>query len=113
MHEMKVASEIIIFSEKEMRERGFRQLNEIGIKIGALSCVDPGSLRFAFDVLKKETALSDAELKIEHVSIEAVCESCEKSFTIDDFVFVCPHCGSNEVRTIKGDELLITYLIGD
>ncbi|HEQ98951.1 MAG TPA: hydrogenase maturation nickel metallochaperone HypA [candidate division Zixibacteria bacterium] len=110
VHEMRVAREIISFSQQEMQSRNFNVLKEIGVKVGKLSCIDPESLRFAFDMLKKETELSGTELKIETVSIEAVCRSCGREFIIDEFVFICPGCGSYEVEVRKGEELIITHL---
>ncbi|MBD3217660.1 MAG: hypothetical protein GF310_05235 [candidate division Zixibacteria bacterium] len=110
---MKVAQEIISFSEKEMHERGFAALTEIGVRVGALSCIDPESLRFAFDVLKKETGLSQAVLNIERVTIEARCISCGTEFEVADYVFICPKCGANDVEVQKGEELVIAYLTGD
>ena len=113
MHEMKVAQEIISFSEKEMHERGFATLTEIGIKVGALSCIDPESLCFAFDVLKRETGLSQSVLNIERVTIEARCLLCGSEFGVADYVFICPKCGASDVEVHKGEELVITYLTGE
>jgi hydrogenase nickel incorporation protein HypA/HybF len=108
---MRVAQEIISFSEKEMHERDFQTLKEIGIKVGPLSCIDPDSLRFAFDTLKKETKLSQAELLIEQVNVQAVCQSCGNEFEVNNYIFICPECGSHEVEVQRGEELLITHLI--
>jgi hydrogenase nickel incorporation protein HypA/HybF len=108
---MRVAQEIISFSQKEIRERDFQPLKEIGLKVGELSCIDPESLRFAFDMLKKDTEISQAKLIIEQVNVKAVCQSCGKKFEVNDYIFICPECGSQEVEVNEGEELLITHLL--
>ncbi len=113
MHEMTIALEIIKTVETEKLERDMKTVNEIGLKIGALSSIDPESLRFCFEASKKDTPFANANLKMEFIPLEGKCGSCEWNFKIEDFIFVCPQCGSNEIEIIKGNEMHISYIIGE
>ena len=113
MHEMTIALEIIKTVEIEKLERDMKTVNEIGLKIGALSSIDPESLRFCFEASRQDTCLADTSLKIEFIPIEIKCLSCNRDSKIEKFAFVCPKCGSNEIEIIKGNEMHISYIIGE
>jgi hydrogenase nickel incorporation protein HypA/HybF len=110
MHEMRVATEIIEFAQKEMLNRNLDSIKKIGMKIGALSCINPDSLRFCFEAATQETALADVALTIEYVPVDGVCKSCGEDFRVDDYTFICPSCGSNDIDIARGDECVIEYL---
>jgi hydrogenase nickel incorporation protein HypA/HybF len=38
------------------------------------------------------------------------CASCERDFTSVDPPVACPHCGSFEVRSSGGDELVLEWV---
>jgi hydrogenase nickel incorporation protein HypA/HybF len=113
MHELGIALEIIKSVEAEKLERNMKTVSEIGLKIGALSSINPESLRFCFESSRKDTSLADTHLEIEHIAVEGRCSSCKYDFKVKDFIFVCPQCGSNEIEIIKGNEMHISYIVGE
>ncbi len=113
MHELGIALEIIKSVEAERLERDMKQISEIGVSVGALSSIDPESLRFCFDASKKDTALMDTQLEIEYVAVEGKCNSCARNFKVEDFIFICPSCGSTDIEVEKGEEMNINYIIGE
>jgi len=113
MHEMRIAKEIIEVTYREMTARQLSGISEIGLKIGILSGISSEALRFSFEAATAETPLSKAELKIELTPIRASCNSCQNNFVVDDFVFICPGCGSKDIDVIEGQELSIAYFIGE
>ena len=65
MHEAGLAQQVIDACAAELRAHGGRYATCVGLRIGALSAVDPDALRFCFDALKLDTPLHRASLRIE------------------------------------------------
>lgn len=113
MHELSIAESIIETVVAEMKQRGLSATTKIGIRVGALTNVDPESLRFGFETLIVETPLAGSELEIEYIPIAAKCRSCGADFEATDFVFICPQCESGDNEVTQGQELDIVYLVGE
>jgi hydrogenase nickel incorporation protein HypA/HybF len=111
MHELRIAAEIIDIVRGEMEKRNLTRLKEIGLRLGPLSGVDPEALTFSFQAATLDTPLAETDLKIELVPVNGVCRSCQNPLEIDDFVFICPACGSSDLDLKTGAELDIVYLI--
>jgi hydrogenase nickel incorporation protein HypA/HybF len=112
MHELSVAMEIINIVEKEASTRNLERIEEIGLKIGALTGVDPEALRFAFEASTADTPLAGVRINIEDIPVRGVCRSCGKTIEVKEFVFICPHCGSGDLEINRGEELDIAYIVG-
>lgn len=110
MHEASIAQTICDEVVAAKKERKLSAIREIIIRIGALSDVDPESLRFAFDQLKKGTEFSKTNLVITLVPIEIRCDSCKTVSTMPEPRFVCPDCASTKVKMLKGEELTINSI---
>lgn len=111
MHEMGIAmqvKEIAIASIPEDMENV--QVETVNLKVGKLAAVVPDSLTFCFDIIKKDSPLADAELKIEEIPVRARCRNCALDWTISEPVFLCPDCGGGELDIVSGRELEITSL---
>lgn len=112
MHEVSVAGEIIRLARMEAGRRQWRQLDEIGVRVGEMSGVDPAALAFAFEALTAGTELSGCRLSIDVAGIEARCEECRHMFVVRELEFSCPQCGSGETEVVQGQEMNITHLTG-
>jgi hydrogenase nickel incorporation protein HypA/HybF len=44
---------------------------------------------------------------MEEVPLKVKCRRCGTEITKDDFIFICTSCGSRELTTISGTELLL------
>jgi len=113
MHELRIAQEIINITQREMFARKLNKISKIGLKIGALSGIDPEALSFGFEASIVDSELAGARLEIEFIPVKGRCNSCQADFEIDDFVFICPKCGSSDITVSEGEELNITYFIGE
>jgi hydrogenase nickel incorporation protein HypA/HybF len=113
MHELGIAVEILEAVLLEKRERKMKDIREIGIRVGSLSSIDPESLRFCFEASKKDTPLSATDLKIDLVPVEGKCSACGRNFEVEDFIFICPFCGSPDIKVERGQELIISYIMGE
>ena len=110
MHELSIASTIVDTVLREIEQRDLKVVYSISLKIGELTAVVPEALQFGFSVLIKDTQLAHTQLLIETIPITGRCRVCGVSFAVEQFIFVCPECGSGEIETIRGDELDIVSI---
>jgi hydrogenase nickel incorporation protein HypA/HybF len=83
-----------------------RPIARIALEIGALSGVEPDSVRFCFDVCVAGTPLEGAVLEIRETPGLAHCDACGDVVALNFPVGVC-FCGSTELRITSGQELRI------
>ena len=83
---------------------------KIGVLIGELAAVDPDSLQFCFDVLKRESGYDDLILEIEFRKRRHRCDACAREFDVKDYDLHCPQCGRPTALCAGGDELELAYL---
>lgn len=79
-------------------------VTEVRVEVGPLSGVEPLLLATAFEQLAPRNNAAGAKLFIDEVRLLAKCNSCNREFEVEDFVFLCPMCGGG-VRVVRGDEL--------
>lgn len=65
MHEVAIAGSILEAVRKETAARGPGRAVKVGVRIGEMAGIDPGSLAFCFEVLVKGSDLEPLELAIE------------------------------------------------
>ena len=113
MHELSIALDIIDFVRREVVNRRLHKLSAVGVRIGALSAVDPEALRFGFTVACRGTELETVQLNIEWVPARIKCRTCGRENTTDQPEFVCSACKSGNVEIALGYELEVAYLEAD
>jgi hydrogenase nickel incorporation protein HypA/HybF len=110
MHELSIASSILETVSKERERLNGARVTKVGVRIGELAGVDPDALSFSFEILVKDTDLDPLALEIEFISRRHECSHCKHVFTVVNYQFDCPACGSKETRCVGGDELQLAYL---
>ncbi len=110
MHELSIASAILDSVRSEAEKRPGAHVTKVGVRIGALSGVEPEALSFGFSVLVKETDLEPLELVIEPIPRRQRCPACDFTFTVAEDNLACPRCASGETLLAGGDELDLAYL---
>lgn len=106
MHEMGIVLEIIDIATASIpTELNGARVAKVNLEVGKLSAVVPDSLRFCFEVARKDTPLAGAELVIEEIPVAVRCRDCDARWTIDEPVFVCERCQSGSVEVLSGREL--------
>ena len=111
MHEVGIMESALGAVLGQARAHGAQRVQRIVLRIGSLAGVDPQALRFAFDVVVRDTIAADAELEIRDVPARAWCGACVEEFGVDGgSIFSCPRCGrlSGEIR--QGRELELTRI---
>lgn len=108
MHEISLVRNIFSTLEEEFSREELAALKQIDLKIGILSNVEPMLMQNAFDaVTTAEEKYQGVALNVEIVPIEIHCVDCNANSTVENYKFVCSHCGKPNNNVTKGTELLI------
>jgi hydrogenase nickel incorporation protein HypA/HybF len=107
MHELSIIANLFEIMEEKLQEKGGKKITFVRLQVGKLSGVVPDFLHTAFDMYKKDTKAQEAKLEIEEVPLVIQCRACGKTMKKDDFVFICTFCGSKELKTLSGTELIL------
>lgn len=110
MHELAITQALVASVAEEAASRGAARIGAVGIAIGALSHVDPGAVRFAFDSAALGTCAEGARLEIEEPPGTAWCVDCSQSVTIDRRGDPCPRCGGARLMVTGGEDLRLLWL---
>ncbi|WP_335932712.1 hydrogenase maturation nickel metallochaperone HypA/HybF [Streptomyces sp. PTD5-9] len=106
MHELSITQSMV---DAVCERAAGRPVRAVRIRVGRLTAVVPDSMRFCFDLTTSGTVAEGAVLEIDHVPGRAHCRACEKDFSLDDLVLLCP-CGSSDVDVVSGRELQIVSM---
>lgn len=113
MHEVAICQSIIETIEEELNEQELTRVREIHLKVGKLSCVDPGVLQHVFGYMIIESPFQNAQLKIQLLDIIAECEMCGEKFEVVQSKFICPNCNRPTSKILQGQELQINKIISE
>jgi hydrogenase nickel incorporation protein HypA/HybF len=107
MHELSIVASLFEILEDKAREQNAVRVVLVKLKVGKLSGVVPEFLQTAFELYRKDTIAAASDLEIEAVPVRVKCRQCQAETSKDDFIFVCPLCGSNDLEFIEGTELVL------
>lgn len=110
MHEVSLMQNMLTIVEEAASRENAGRVDSIHLRIGEMAGINIDSLRFAFDVLSKESVAAGAELDIEAVKLEMHCRRCGKSHNPGEFSFKCPDCGGTDLDIVSGREMEIDYI---
>ena len=113
MHEISFIENILMACTEASRKNNLQQVTRVSLEIGKLYQLVPDLLYFAFETAVAGTIFEGAELDIEWKSLTGLCSDCNQSFPVEEFVFICPGCGSFNLSLISGKELLIKSIEGE
>jgi len=114
MHELSVAQRILEIAEEKAKGSGLSRITGIKVRIGSLTTVVPEALDFCFGFAKEDTLAGSANLIIEEIQAEALCNCCKLVFPVEQsFFLVCPSCGSSDTTLLKGTELDLLSIEGE
>lgn len=111
MHEMSIVESLIRLSEENLKNSGGSKIKEIHIKVGRLSGVESYYLKSCYDIFREGTACEGAELIINEQDIVVECEACEFSGNLSENHFICPKCGSQNLKVIDGEDMYLMRLV--
>jgi hydrogenase nickel incorporation protein HypA/HybF len=106
MHELYLAQSILDIVQDYAAKQHFKKVNSVLLSFGRMSCIEPKSLQFAFEVQAKDTTAEKASLDFKILPAVIHCFSCEKDLEVQTYSAVCPKCGGEEVILTGGTEEL-------
>ena len=107
MHELSVIANLYEIMEEKAKEQGAKKITRVKLQVGVLSGVVPDFLETAFDIFKDDTMAAEAVLEIERVPLKILCMTCGLEKTSDGLIYICPKCGSNQIKNLAGTELIL------
>ncbi len=118
MHEFGITSRIVDAVMAAIQEEEGNKVLKVDLRIGKLTFLNPEQVRYAYNLLIKETPLVDSELVIEEVEGVIKCINCleqkEVHFKGECMeplpLFSCASCGG-KVDIIAGKECLVMGII--
>ncbi len=107
MHERSLIAALIEQASRLAAAQGAASIEEVRVRIGPLSGIEPVLAASAFGLLAPASAAAGARLIIEETPLTARCRDCGASFEIVQFRFRCPECQSQYVQIFEGDALML------
>ena len=114
MHEVGIASSILEAGHREAAKRTGGKLLAVGVRVGVLSGVDVGALRFAFECIVAGTEDEKVVFTTETCPRVNRCEECGAEFRspmaapfADE---PCPKCGGQRTSFVSGDQLDLAFV---
>jgi len=106
MHEFSLARELLATVERQLGSSEVRVLR-VHLSVGTASGIVLDSLRFAFDVLARETRAQGAELCILGVPARCRCSFCGIIFEFEGLIGRCAACGRLGGVLLSGNEMVV------
>ena len=110
MHELSLAESALGLIEEAARREGFDRVRVVRIEIGALACVEPEALRFAFEAVARNTCAEGARLDILPVAGEGECPACGLRAAMETGYDLCPRCEIRPLTVRRGMEVRVKDL---
>jgi hydrogenase nickel incorporation protein HypA/HybF len=112
MHEFSICQTLVkaILSELKKLDPPNPKLIKASVVVGRLRQIIPETLKFAYEMLTKETTIAGSEIEIIGAPILAKCPKCGWKGEIKENNFRCVKCGSGEIQLSGGMELYLNNL---
>lgn len=107
MHELSVCLALVEQVQAIARDHGARAVEQIVLRIGPLSGVEPPLLRHAYPLASTGTLAQGAELVIEAAPVRVRCTACGAQTEASPNRLLCGSCGDFRTRLVSGDEMLL------
>ena len=109
LHEATLAENILNIALDAAEQNHATKIFKVGLTLGEMAGVEVEALTLSFDVLKKNSPATDAELVINRVPLTATCNKCGKNFRLEHYNFFCPECDGILILQ-SGRELLVDFV---
>lgn len=115
MHEFSVMTQIVDTIISEAKRRDAHKVERVELELGEFTMLGHEQMRFAYDVLSRDTIMQGSELEIRTVKGVIKCDSCgyEGSVKVADDtphrsvpILECPKCQS-AARIVQGRDCVV------
>ena len=107
MHELALAEQIRNAVIEAAAAYPDKHVTGVTLTVGQLRAIEPDTMEICWQAVTEETPVEGAGLEIQEVRAAGHCRNCTRRFEAEDLIFVCPECGSGDVVTVRGKELLV------
>lgn len=110
MHEMSLAEGVLQIVEEQARRQSFARVTAIVLEVGQLANVEVDALRFALDVVLRDSVAAGARIEVEELPGQALCLECDAQVRVPALYEACPQCGGYRLKVTGGTELRVKEL---
>lgn len=107
MHELSVCLSLLQQLETIARQHNAASVDQVYLKVGPLSGIEPELLRKAYPLAVAGTVAEAAELFIEYGEVIVTCTECGAESPAKPNRLLCAACGDFRTRLISGDEMTL------
>lgn len=111
MHEMSLAGGILDIVEAAAKRERFARVTLLRLEAGSLCGVEVHALRFALEVMARETCLEHASIEIDTPTGQAWCAPCQAKVALMVRGDPCAVCGNYELQPVSGAELKVIEMM--
>ncbi len=105
VHESAIARSLINIAVAAAEKEGARRITGVNVVAGELRGIVPSQFYFCFGLMAENTIASGAYLGLEIAPVTGKCRSCDETFVVEDYRYVCPGCQGQDIQTVGGTEL--------
>lgn len=107
VHEYSIIRSVFATMAEVARRHPDARITAVHMRVGEFSGVDAELLQSAFNELSPEYWDERPRLIVKPVPLQAQCQTCRQTFSVDRFRFVCSYCGATDVTVVAGDEMVL------
>ena len=108
MHEYSITSSIVNIIEDIGKKNNLKKVNRVNFDLNPLANIEPDSIRFYYEYMTAgNKMLKNAQLIFNIVKLKIICKNCDNLFEREEFIPVCPKCGSSKVKISDADDIKI------
>jgi len=107
MHELAITQNMLNVVLEQADKAEAKEVRKINLVVGEMTGIVEQCVQFYFNFFSKETIAEGAALCFTKVPTTARCRNCGKRFEVEEFTWVCPHCGGNDLELVAGKELFV------
>ena len=104
MHEVSLAERMLRIALEAAEGHGEGRVKSARLLLGALSCCEPETLRFAFEIASRDTRAEGCVLEIVPIPARLKCRACGLEHE-GEFLDPCPVCHDVGSEVLQGREL--------
>lgn len=110
MHEFSIIQSIVDIALETAAAQQVNHISIVEVEVGKASGVIRDAMEFAWEAARKDTLLSNAELKIVEIPLLVRCNTCGTQYEPAEIYEVCPGCGGVNPEIITGKELRVVAI---
>ena len=107
MHELPISENILKIALQHANTVNAKNITDIYLVIGQLSSFIDESIEFYWKIISEKTIAEGAELHFERIAAKFRCRDCNKSFSLNESEYICPHCDSLRIEIMQGREFYL------